>query len=367
MGLPPLYPLIMGEFGLSYVQVGLLVTALYLSRVLLTVPFGYISDKTGLKSTIIPGLFVSIVGLLLVGVAERFDHLFLFLILTGIASSIYHSAGPALIARSLPKIKGKALGIEGFGGSTGSALGPLLTGITGILFGWRVAINLLAVLVILISFVFWKFIKEPARRITVNNSSNNLIHRGSFITLPILSVILAFSLRGIFWRGVSSFIPLYLVNLRLVSVELAAVLFAILMASGAFGMIFGGAFSDRIGRRRVIVPSTLCGVLLILIFLNIPTAFLGFTLCLLGLLYFSGTPAIKALLADVTPPSDLAKAFGLTFTMTYSVALVAPPVLGYFADIAGLEVIFYSISVLLIIVTILFLVTKFDKDDGHQV
>jgi len=108
---------------------GAAISALMISRILLQMPFGWLSDRIGRKSIIITGLFVMAAATYLLGIVENTLQLTLVRVLQGIGSA--GVAAPAFaLGGDLTKSggRGRQLSVLTIGFGLGIAMGPLLTG-----------------------------------------------------------------------------------------------------------------------------------------------------------------------------------------------------------------------------------------------
>jgi MFS family permease len=121
------------------------------------------------------------------------------------------------------------------------------------------------------------------------------------------------------------FFAIYLTEVRrLTPAQTGAVL-------GAYGLgaivggPFGGALSDRIGRRPTLVVSLIAGGASMLVLgLLTPTATMTLAAAATGLLYEMYRPVVAATVADVVLPVDRARAYGLIYWAVNLGAAVAP-------------------------------------------
>src|SRR5580765_4305603 len=70
--LPPLFPLLMTEFGIGYTEVGLLVTVFYSASGLLQAPAGFIVDRIGASKVLIAGTLLGAGAVALMGLAPSY-------------------------------------------------------------------------------------------------------------------------------------------------------------------------------------------------------------------------------------------------------------------------------------------------------
>jgi MFS family permease len=111
------------EFGIAF-------SALIVSRVVLQIPMGKLSDRFGRKPFIITGMIVMAVSTALLGVAETTHQLIWYRVLQGIGAA--GIVAPALaLAGDLAKAgeEGRKLSIPTMGFGCGIAVGPLIAGI----------------------------------------------------------------------------------------------------------------------------------------------------------------------------------------------------------------------------------------------
>ncbi|MFI0482196.1 MDR family MFS transporter [Actinomadura sp. 9N215] len=125
---------------------------------------------------------------------------------------------------------------------------------------------------------------------------------------------------------VQPFLGLYLTTVRGLSLGEAGLVMATLGAGSLCGTLTGGALADRIGRRATLTLATVgSGVgLLALGYAHGIVAIVAAAL-LVGMLLDMHRPAAQAMVADIIPPHDRPRAFGLLFwaiNLGWAVAMV---------------------------------------------
>jgi MFS family permease len=149
------------------------------------------------------------------------------------------------------------------------------------------------------------------------------------------------------------FLSLYLISLE-TPMELLGVIFAIFGFVNALFVLAAGHFSDRYGRKNIIVLSHVISAISLL-----PLYWVGLwpiaVACLLGMnfgrIFYS--PAATAIVADSLPQEKRATGFGTMATIAYWGAVFAPIIGGYLSLGENYRVVFLFASSLIFIMAIL--------------
>ncbi|RFU36819.1 MFS transporter [Actinomadura logoneensis] len=126
---------------------------------------------------------------------------------------------------------------------------------------------------------------------------------------------------------VAPFLGLYLTSARGLSLAQAGGVMTVLGAGSLAGQFVGGMLADRIGRRRTLLLSTLgSGAAMLALGYAQGIVALVAAAVVLGLLLDMFRPASQAMVADMIPAADRARAFGLNFwavNLGWAVAMVS--------------------------------------------
>lgn len=347
--LPPLYPLVMEEFLLSYSEIGVLSSAVVITMFLFQTPVGHFSDRWGRKL-----LLLSFLGLLtgstfFTGGSQTFIHLLIFQVLVGIGASAYHSAGMALASDIAPRQRiGRFMAVQGIGGTSGVAASPLIVSFLGALLGWRMAIKGISLAAVPLLFCTWWLLKNAGGK-------PKSIMKDT-IVLPkkvILFILLGFILQGFVFRGLISFFPTYMVDIHKSSLAWAGSLTSLLFAGGAIAELVGGEWADRTEKLNVVVISY--GVRCLLFYL-ITVVYQEEILIVLifgfGFLQGLSIPAMVSLMREMSPPDSTGRSYGAIFSVSTLTGFFSPLVIGYTADVYDLG---FSFSLLTVALGLAFL------------
>lgn len=123
--LPAVYPILQGDFNLSFAQVGLLTFVYQLTASILQPFIGYYTDRRPMPYSLPAGMASSMAGLLTLAFADNLETLLVGGMLLGVGSSIFHPESSRIARLASGGSHGLAQSLFQVGGNFGSALGPL--------------------------------------------------------------------------------------------------------------------------------------------------------------------------------------------------------------------------------------------------
>src|SRR3954464_10758596 len=124
-----LLPIIGAELGLSFSQIGLIMTCQYLAGAVANIPGGMLVDTVGRKGLLMAiSLFWVGFPYLLMGFSHSYPMLLACVALVGFGNSLWHPTAIPTLARNFPQRKGLVLSMHGMGGNVGDALAPVVVG-----------------------------------------------------------------------------------------------------------------------------------------------------------------------------------------------------------------------------------------------
>jgi MFS family permease len=138
--LPPLFPYLMGEFGLSFTQAGALVTTFFVVSGVGQALAGFVVDRVGALRVLLGGVALLAVSGLLLSVAQNYPMLMLAAGVAGLGNCVFHPADFTLLNRRVSVSRlGHAFSVHGVSGSLGWAAAPVFVLAIAEAAGWRAA------------------------------------------------------------------------------------------------------------------------------------------------------------------------------------------------------------------------------------
>lgn len=356
-----MYPVLQGNFKLSFTQIGLITLTYQLTASLFQPLVGLYTDKRSTPYSLPIGMCFTLCGLILLAFAPNFHTVLLAAALVGTGSSVFHPESSRVARMASGGRHGLAQSLFQVGGNTGTALGPLLAAAVVVPFGQHSAawFALAALLGIFLLSKVSRWYAQQHRIAKAASTAVSPLPRRTVLGAVAVLLVLIFS-KYFYVAGLSSFYTFYLIHHFDVSVQNAQVLlFAFLFAS-ALGTLLGGPVGDRIGRKPVIWASIL-GVAPFALLL--PHANLFWTVALtivIGLILSSAFSAILVYAQELIP-GKIGMVSGLFFGFAFGMGGLGAAVLGVLADRTSIEYVYQVIAFLPLLGLVAALLPKVGK------
>jgi MFS family permease len=138
--LPPLFPWLMPEFGLSFTQAGFLMTVFFIISGIGQALAGFVVDRIGARPVLLFGVSMLTVSALVLAVADSYAGLVVAAALAGTGNSIFHPADFTLLNRRVSTGRlGHAFSVHGLSGNLGWAAAPVFMAGIAAWSNWHVA------------------------------------------------------------------------------------------------------------------------------------------------------------------------------------------------------------------------------------
>ncbi|MGI9103111.1 MAG: spinster family MFS transporter [Terriglobales bacterium] len=245
-------PLIQHEFHVNDIAIGFLTTAFFWCYMGVAPFVGVLGDRYPRKWIIVGGALVWSAATLLTAVTFDFRTLLIRHVIVGIGEASFGIVAPGFISDLYSEERrGRVMSILYLAQPVGSALGYMIGGQLGQLYGWRAPFYVAAApgFVLALCFVF---LPEPPRgnadrlRETHERGTvRGLFHNRAFWTATLAMALVTFAL-----GGMSVWMPTFLHRMRGIPLGRAGVIFGgITAVTGVFGTLTGGWIGDRLLRR----------------------------------------------------------------------------------------------------------------------
>ena len=346
--LPAIYPMLKANYDLSFAQIGMITLTFQITASLLQPWVGFFTDRRPAPNLLPLGTLCTLVGIVMLAFVGSFPMILLASALVGIGSSTFHPETSRIARLASGGRFGLAQSTFQVGGNTGSALGPLLAAAIVIPFGQsHVAWFGLAALFFLgVTLMLRGWYKEHLNQAKARKAvqATHGISRGRVVAALIVLGLLVFS-KYFYMASFTSYFTFYLIEKFGVSVASSQLHLFLFLGAVAAGTFFGGPIGDRIGRKAVIWFSILGVAPFTLV---LPYADLFWTSVLSVVIGFILASAFSAIVvyAQELVPGSVGMIAGIFFGLMFGFGGIGAALLGYVADLRGIEYVYEVCSFL---------------------
>lgn len=306
---------------------------------------------------------------------------------TGAGSSAVHPTGYPLVSANVrPSRKGRALGIWGSASKFGDTLAPVSIAVLILVLSWEQTLLVLGLAGVAYAVALAVALgregletRPPTKASSdraaapgtddVDDEGDGpsdeedgsppgggrssaaraaLADRRAFV-YPMFVVLLFFVARGVATKGVRTFVPTFVTDVYGYSLtlfgttvgpaSLANVYFSALLLTAAVVQLVAGGLTDRYDHRKVIVAMfTLAALgLVALSYVTLSPLALLVALLVVGGSLWGANPARDTLVSDISPAEWEGRTFGYLWTVTQALSAASPALVGYVADVAGVQ------------------------------
>jgi FSR family fosmidomycin resistance protein-like MFS transporter len=369
-----LLPLIGNELGLSYLQIGSILTTQAIAGAISNIPGGLFVDSVGRKGLLMAvSLFWIGAPYLMMGFSHDYWLLLTCAALVGIGNNLWHPTAIPLLAQRYPDRKGLVVSIHGMGGNVGDAAAPLVAGALLAVLSWREVVIINVIPGIVMAVVLLVLLGQtltasgpvpaaPAQKRTLADTLRDfkvLLANRTLIFLCAGSVF-----RSMTHGGLLTFLPIYLATDMGYSPFWIGACMAALQTAGFIACPIAGHLSDKMGRRQIVMSSMLMTAVIIaaMIVAGGTSAFVFF-IAFLGFFFFSIRAVLQAWLLDATPPNMGGSSIGVLFAIQSFGSAFGPIICGLIADRYGLITTFYFLVATIIVANMLIFFTPVVERD----
>jgi FSR family fosmidomycin resistance protein-like MFS transporter len=338
--LAPLLPLIIEKLSLSLSLVAIL-DIVRRTPALFNPFLGLFAEKQDVKYFVIFTPSITAISMSLLGVVPSYYMLILLLLIAGISSALFHIPSPTMIKKASYEQTGRGMSYFMVGGELARTFGPIL--ITTVVSWWGLESSVKLIPIgIISSIVLYIKLKNfdtsiKAKKFKKMNIKYILKQNRKFLFFLATFILFNATLKS----SLTLYLPIYLVDNGL-SIWYAGVYLSILQLFGVLGVLFSGKISDKIGRYKTLMISSISTVITMGIFLYTKSIII---LALVGLFVFAPAPVLMAMVQDTNTsmPTFMHSIYmGINFGLSSFVVLF----IGFLGDNIGLNQTFIICNIL---------------------
>lgn len=344
-------PFIIAANGYDYTTAGTIVMFYSIVGSFVQPIFGQLADKHFSPWVMPLSLILACGGMAMTGLTNSYWLMVTAAMISGIGVSMFHPGAALILNKTAPEGKlGECLSIFSFGGNMGFVVGPILAGTSVAMLGLKGTLVLLVPVFITNTLLFWK--KNELAEIMANNSSTKKsasASEGADNWSAFSKLCLVIFGRSIIFFSLNTYILLYWIDVLGQTKAIGGMVLSGFFALSAFSTLVGGKLADKYGFRTILRLSYLIMLPSLLLF-SINSSIAGCLLCLIPMgLSLSLGYSPQVALGQKYLPNHLGLASGISLGLSVSIGGVMIPVLGKIADLYGLHMVFYTLTLVSII------------------
>ena len=337
--LPPLFPVLRDEFGVSWVALGVISSVFYAVSGVAQPVAGFVVDRIGARRVLLSGMVLFGVAIAGAALAPTYWALLPIAALAGLGNSVFHPADYSMLNASVSARRiARAYSLHQISGNVGWILAPLLVGGVTHVAGWRVALLVAGGVALLATAIIALYTHGLGTRMPPLPSPHGAGLRADLRLLTAMPILMAFgyfvlltaSTSGIQTFAVPALGAIYDAPLVLATGALTVYLFG-----NASGVLMGGFLADRATRHDLVAGAgVLCAATLTMVLASgaLPLGAVSVVMALTGFSMGVTAPSRDMLVRAATPRGSAGKVFGFVYSGLDVGALIAPPVYGWLLD-----------------------------------
>ena len=321
--LAALIPWLKPEFGLSYSELGLLMTIFFVVSGVGQAMAGFVVDRLGARTVLFSGIALLGLSAVLLSGAHSYVQLMLGAFLAGCGNSVFHPADYTLLNQRVSKARlAHGFSVHGISGNIGWAMSPLFLTFVAGRAGWRVALlaAAAAALAVLALLVVNRYAlrPEPAAIPVAGKPGAAGGSTFGFLRLKVVWLCFAFFLiSAIALAGIQTFAATSLVSLYGMSLATATSAYTCFMFASAAGMVYGGflgAGSRHHDRIIMLAFGTAALLAMVLAAAVVPAWMAVVLMGLIGLVTGISGPSRDLMIRGAAPANATGRVFGVVYS-----------------------------------------------------
>jgi FSR family fosmidomycin resistance protein-like MFS transporter len=349
--LPPLFPLLRNDLGVSYVQLGFLMSLFYAASGIGQTASGFLVDHWGARRVLPMGMALLGAGMAFAGMAPSYLGLAAAALLGGLGNSVFHPADYSIFNASIsPGRLGRAYGVHSICGNFGWVLAPTVVVGLSAAVGWRAALVTVGVLGIAaaVALSTQGEVLDDRRESAGLRGVPSSGWTGSvklLMATPILVAFAYFALLAMSQIGIQTFSVSALVNIYDAPLALATGALTAFLLGSSGGILVGAFLADRTRRHDVVAGSGMfLGAVASLVIASAapPMALLPVVMALAGVCLGATSPSRDMLVRAATPPGASGKVYGFVYSGLDLGSSLTPLLFGWMLDHGEARMIFVA-------------------------
>ncbi|HEU4373000.1 MAG TPA: MFS transporter [Telluria sp.] len=336
--LAAVFPWLKPAFGLSYAELGLLMTVFFVISGVGQALAGFVVDRVGALRVLIGGLALLGIAALVLAGAQSYPMLMAGSLVAGMGNSVFHPADYTLLNQRVSKARlAHGFSVHGISGNIGWAAAPAFLGGVAAMSSWRTAVLVSAIIpFVMVSLLLLN--RAALRADPPAAKPSGHVQEGAFAFLRLPTVWMCFGfffLSAIALGGIQSFASASLIALYHVTLASATTAYTAYMLASAGGMVAGGFIATRALNhdRTIMISFALAAALAVLLAMAVAPGWMVVPLMgAIGLASGVAGPSRDLMIRAAAPANATGRVFGVVYSGLDTGLSVGPLMFGALMD-----------------------------------
>ncbi|VXB94227.1 MFS transporter [Massilia sp. 9I] len=335
--LAALIPWLKPAFGLSYTELGLLMTVFFVVSGVGQALAGFVVDRFGARTVLFSGIAMLGVSALVLSGAGSYGGLVLGALLAGVGNAVFHPADYTLLNQRVSRERlAHGFSVHGISGNIGWAASPIFLTTIAAAHGWRTALLCAAALPVavlaLLALNRHVLYPDPPLRQAAGAQGNTL----AFLKLRAVWLCFGFFLlTAVALGAIQSFATISLESLYGISHALATSSYTAYMLASALGMVAGGFLGagSKHHDRTVALAFSAAALLALVLAAGAGPSWMALPLMgLIGLCSGVAGPSRDLMIRAAAPQGATGRVYGVVYSGLDSGLAIGPLLFGLVMD-----------------------------------
>ena len=354
--IPPMLPLIKADLGVTYTEMGLLLTLFSLASGAAQYFMGVLVDRVGARWVLTGGMTLLAAAIAMMGIVPVYGALAAFALAAGLGNSVFHPADYTILgARVQPGRIGRAFSFHTFSGMAGFAAAPLTMTFLAEAWDWRTAFVIVGVaglltVLLLLSQMHLLDDRQSGQPALAKKPTG--LGLRAIASPPVLYMFLFFFVVAMVSLGMTGFMPASLNILFGMELADANLVLTVFLAATAVGVLFGGFVADRLQRLDLVAAIGFAGAaaaLTLVALTRMPYPAILAIFLFAGFMIGMIAPSRDMMVRAVSPPGASGRVFGFVSVGLDLGGVMAPVFFGWLMDRGLPEAVFIGAAAILLL------------------